>query len=218
MKAWNEYVGSTNPILNIDYKFYNFSYGDVGTFVLDSRSHRDCVKKIMLGKEQKAILKNWMINDKSIFKFIISSVSFCHNIRNPDTWWAFNEERNEIKDFIEKEKIKGVTFLTADLHATALIKILPGVYEITTSPIDSFVMPSLVEYSFDDKDQILYYTEVERSFSKISINTLNDTKYWMLEVINHNVTDLKATFNLNENGKFDMNIIYQNPIVKKKLK
>jgi len=207
MSAWKEYVGNTNPVTHDGKIYFNFTYGNVGNFFLDVRTYRDEDKKIMLGEEQKETLKKWLVNDPSIIKFIVTPVCFSHNIIHPDTWYKFRRERDEIRSFIDTNEIKGVTFLSADLHVTSVIEVLHGVYEVTTSPINAFLMPAILAYTFEDEDKIIYYTEKAKTFSKITVNTKSpDNAYWEIEIINNNILEYKAKFTLKE-GRFAVQVL-----------
>lgn len=132
MIAWKQYAGCCNTdthvysiekdsIASLHRHYYNFTYGQVGFFVVDTRGNRDGNnapddwKKTMLGVEQLATLKNWLIYAQKhslVFKFLVSSVPWSANIRDTDSWFGFLHERDSILDFIQSQSIDNVIFIS----------------------------------------------------------------------------------------------------------
>jgi alkaline phosphatase D len=118
------YPGAGNPVSFAGNIYYNFNYGNVGFFVMDTRSFRspeanaDDTNKHMLGLTQEAALQTWLIanNDKYVLKFIISSVSIHLYGKLLDSWKGYQTARNRLFDFIKDNRIQGVIFLSADEH------------------------------------------------------------------------------------------------------
>ena len=79
----------------------------------------------MLGSYQKEWLKDTLRKSSATFKVIASSVPFSKGIkpRSKDPWDGYPEEREEIFNFIEKEKIEGVLLISADRHRIDLRKV-----------------------------------------------------------------------------------------------
>jgi len=109
--------------------FYKFGYGNVGFFVLDCRTERKADEKIMLGVEQWHALFEWLLDTKDNYavKFIVSSVPITfiglpHWLINKfheklgDQWLGYTKERLRLFEFIQKNKIQGVHFLSGDIH------------------------------------------------------------------------------------------------------
>ena len=104
-------------------------------FILDTRQYRNRVKGTMLGREQKRWLFEGLASSTAQFKFIATSVQLS-GIRR-DGWFGFPAERDELIRRIANEKIKGVVFLSADVHYAAVSRI-PGSFglkEVTAGPI-----------------------------------------------------------------------------------
>tara|TARA_B100000029_G_scaffold354202_1_gene346987 strand:- start:1079 stop:2374 length:1296 start_codon:yes stop_codon:yes gene_type:complete len=124
--------------------YYSFSWSKLADFIiLDTRQFRS--KKTdrngytpdatMLGTKQKNWLKKKLSKSKAPFKFIISSVAF-NTHRKKDKWSDFITERNEILNYIKKNKINGIIILSADLHkAIAFPKKENKIREFTVGPI-----------------------------------------------------------------------------------
>ena len=109
-----------------------FSYAQAECFVLDCRSQRDPdeqpdgIDKSMLdGNNLGAAgevqwLKDGLLASSARWKVIFTSV-----ITNPTTkfyegWAGYQREWNELKDFINTNKITGVVFISGDLHLGAI--------------------------------------------------------------------------------------------------
>jgi alkaline phosphatase D len=127
-----------------------FNYGDADFFLLDNRYYREPNKKsgsnkTMLGKNQLEWLKNALASSISTFKIVVMGGQFLNNVAAFETYsnYGFKEERDEIIDFIYRENIKNVIFLTGDVHYTVLDKLeiegKPAIYELTFSPFTSGV-------------------------------------------------------------------------------
>ena len=100
--------------------FFHFSMDDVD-FMLECRFYRTNPfekEKSMLGPAQKEWLKQSLLQATGKFKFLVSSVPWSLNAKpgSLDTWAGFEQEREVIFDFIEKNKIEGVILISANRH------------------------------------------------------------------------------------------------------
>ena len=144
-KFWvNPYYGTTGE----DGVFCHFSQQDCDFFILDSRFH--CDKKggynKLLGDLQMEWLKEKLKASKANFKFIFSGTQFLPIGQHGETWGKYADENAAFLDFLEKEKISGVVFVSGDRHYSELNKkeregTYP-LYEFTCSPLTSFMDPS----------------------------------------------------------------------------
>lgn len=156
---WNKDTGNevfnlfwANPkhVSGLKSATYQFSYNDAEFFLLDDRYYRDPNKltskdpKTMLGEKQKEWLKKALVFSQAKWKFIVTGGQFLNTARKYETYSnnGFDKERLEIIDFIYKEKLKNVIFLTGDRHMTEISlldegKQLPKIYDITVSPFTS---------------------------------------------------------------------------------
>ena len=127
-----------------------FSYNDAEFFLLDNRYYRDPNDltskdhKTELGKKQLDWLKKALVFSKARFKFIVMGGQFLNTARNFETYsnHGFDKERLDIIDFIYKEKLKNVIFLTGDRHMTEISlldngKHFPKIWDVTVSPFTS---------------------------------------------------------------------------------
>ncbi|MCI0682504.1 MAG: alkaline phosphatase D family protein [Gemmataceae bacterium] len=122
-------------------------------YLLDTRSHRDMhdlddrgKKGIsILGREQKAWLKQEMKSSDADFFFVVSSVNLMvphvgggavRPQNKDDSWTVFLEERGEMIDFW-RGLGKPVLVLTGDLHNSFAVRIADNVWEFASGPHNS---------------------------------------------------------------------------------
>jgi len=113
--------------------WHNFSMGDVDVFMLDGRFYRSDSKdkadntNTMLGAEQKEWLLKGLKDSTAKFKVLCSGTLWNDfaDKGGKDSWAGkrFRDERNEIFDLINVEKIDGVLLIAGDRHRTELWKI-----------------------------------------------------------------------------------------------
>jgi hypothetical protein len=187
--AWEEYVGAANPPPRATGgTHYAFNAGDVGFYVLDTRTYRspgeepDGSGKTMLGAEQKADLKSWLQSSTARFKIIVSSVmwnDFSRHAAYGESWPAYRTERDEILDFIRDRGIGGVALLSGDEHWTGVFRIEPWkIYEVSPGPITYGVRST----SSDDS-QILFKRSWTRVFSLFTIDSVSSPATVTLQII-----------------------------------
>ena len=122
-----ERIGEQETVFNLKSKLH---IGDVHFIMLECRYYRNPNgsaehPKSMLGPQQKKWLLDTVKLSKSKFKVLCSSVpwTFIAKGDSPDTWNGYQEERNEIFDFLADNKINGVVLMSADRHRSDLWKI-----------------------------------------------------------------------------------------------
>jgi len=156
MSYWKHYYGQKNPIVDPDCYFFSFTYGDSGFFVLDTRGFRsgnqeaDSENKTMLGGKQKAALKEWLLNDKLVWKFILSPVPLTVRLDLKDGWQGYITEREEILDFIEEHEIQGCVFISADSHFSGVYQLRDWAFEYSTSPLQAIPLVQHVYFHPED--------------------------------------------------------------------
>lgn len=126
-----------------------FQYNDVDFFLLDDRYFRTpnyCAScpRTMLGTEQLEWLKGALAASMAPFKIVAIGGQVLSTLKSHERYInLFPAERDSILAHIEREDIKGVVFLTGDVHLTELsaLKNARGnwVYDLTTSPLTSGV-------------------------------------------------------------------------------
>jgi len=127
-----------------------FQFADVDFFLLDNRYFRTpnycktCPERSALGKEQLQWFLAALASSRAPYKIVAIGGQVLSTSLNGETYSKlFPAERELILNFIEKENIKGVIFLTGDKHYTELsaLKNAAGnwVYDLTASPFSSGV-------------------------------------------------------------------------------
>jgi alkaline phosphatase D len=153
--AWNDYCGVNNPKINATAPeditlYYSFDIGSTSFFIMDTRTFRtpnrepsNSETKTMLGAEQLQDLFDWLVShNSSQIKFIGTSVPFTEVSRGSDVWAGRVVERQKILDFIVRNNINGVVFLSGDRHWAGAFKLRKGIYEFSVSPLNGFFSPS----------------------------------------------------------------------------
>ncbi|KAF8526853.1 PhoD-like phosphatase-domain-containing protein [Hysterangium stoloniferum] len=144
--AYTSYNGQANyDAIVEDGHYYDFRYGDVAFFVLDTRMHRsgsdisgEDGKKTMLGDKQLTALYEWLdrVNSTTTFKFIITSVPFTSlwTVDPEDGWSGYLDERDALLGVMGT--IPNIFIISGDKHEFAAIEFLGGkVVEYSTSPL-----------------------------------------------------------------------------------
>ena len=107
--------------------WHSFSLGDVDFFMTDGRVYRDKKDKTMLGPDQKKWLLEKLAAAKGKFKVIASGTMWSDGADKggKDSWagkWS-RDERDEIFDLINDQKINGVILISGDRHRSDIWKI-----------------------------------------------------------------------------------------------
>lgn len=129
-----------------------FQYADMDFFLLDDRYFRTpnyckSCERTMLGKEQREWFLAALTASRAPFKIVAIGAQVLTPVKKHERYSnLFEAERDSILAHIERENIKGVIFLTGDVHFTEMnaLKNARGnwVYDLTTSPLTSGVNPS----------------------------------------------------------------------------
>ncbi|KAI0736478.1 PhoD-like phosphatase-domain-containing protein [Fomitopsis betulina] len=135
--------------------YYDFRYGDVAFFVMDTRKHRSIVdeteepSRTMLGETQLAALYEWLgrVNNTATFKFVVTSVPFTGLWTYEGAYESWNGFQYEKAALLRAfQTVPNVVLLSGDRHEFAAIE-FPSedpkrtVYEISTSPLSMFYIP-----------------------------------------------------------------------------
>jgi alkaline phosphatase D len=127
--------------------FTTFSYLDADFFLLDDRWFRSADRivgdpdKTMLGAAQLDWLKQALVASTATFKFIANGSQLLNDANRYEGWQNFKSEREAFIDWLGRQGVTGVVFLSGDRHHTELLKReRPGsypFYELTCSPLTS---------------------------------------------------------------------------------
>jgi phosphodiesterase/alkaline phosphatase D-like protein len=146
--AYREYQHSRNPqSFSPDFHF-SFEWAGAQFFAVDVRTERHKGDNAtIMSTQQMARLKDWLAVNKAKVKFVVTSVPFVGEVRTGDDKWcsrSFRAQRDEIIDFIARNGVSRLVFLTGDMHCSyhATMKITnPAggeilVHELMSSPIN----------------------------------------------------------------------------------
>jgi len=109
-----------------------FTYAQAEFFVLDCRSQRDPAtdpddaNKSMLDGNNLGTtgelqwLENALLASKAKWKIIFTSVITNPTTKFPDGWAGYQTEWNALKGFINTNNIRGIVFISGDLHLGAI--------------------------------------------------------------------------------------------------
>ncbi|KAI0315543.1 PhoD-like phosphatase-domain-containing protein [Amylostereum chailletii] len=158
-----------------DQHYYDFRYGDVAFFVMDTRRYRSGVddpieERTMLGDEQLSALYGWLgkVNNTATFKFIVTSVPFTSLWgldAQIDTWAGYEFEKATLLDALHS--VPNVILISGDRHEFAAIEFnaknadAHPVYEFSTSPLNMFYVPFIRTLSLQS-EAVVERTELLR--------------------------------------------------------
>jgi alkaline phosphatase D len=171
-----------------------FQFADVDFFLLDNRYFRtpnfckNCPDRTVLGKEQLNWVKNALAASHAPFKIVaIGGQVLTTSQRNETYINLCAEEREDLLTFIEKEGIKGVIFLTGDVHYSELsaVKNAAGnwVFDLTTSPLTSGVNTDGPNRT-DNKHRVPGTTTGEHNFSLLRFSGPREERQVEIKSIN----------------------------------
>jgi len=148
IEIFNNFWANPPQVANLKSATSFFNWNDVDFFLLDNRYYRDANNlkadnKTILGKRQLEWMKNALAYSNASFKIVVMGGQFLTTFKKYETYsnYNFDKERQEIIDFIYKNNIKNVIFLTGDRHFTELSileeKGKPIIYDLTISALTS---------------------------------------------------------------------------------
>ncbi len=131
MHAYQAYQLSHSPCIPVrsgrlvsppNHYWYKYRDGCCDFFVADCRTERsvDAPRAIMSGGQMRA-MKRWLRDGSGRVKVVVSSVPFFPDSRKGeslDKWGGFPDQRKELLELIEGDRIKKVVFLSGDIHAS----------------------------------------------------------------------------------------------------
>ncbi|MDX1918477.1 MAG: alkaline phosphatase D family protein [Candidatus Caenarcaniphilales bacterium] len=180
--------------------YSKFRYYDSEFFLLDDRSFRDennldsdlNPDKSLLGDQQMRWLKNALAGSQATFKFIALGSQFLNENTTKESYNYYQPEREELLDFIAKNKIKGIIFLTGDRHHSELIRktgetksgkrLFYSLYDLTSSPISSRPNKDLLKSIEKDNSMRVPDTLViDQNFCQIKVLGKKETRFLELK-------------------------------------
>lgn len=145
----------SNPSYGQDGKgiYSQISYGDVDIFLTDDRYFRssddleDSIEgkpnpeKHFFGKKQLDWLEDALMQSSATFKVIAVGSQVLNPLSREECLHNYSFEFYSLMQFLDRQKVRGVLFLTGDRHHSEIIKFeRPGnyaFYDVTTSPFTS---------------------------------------------------------------------------------
>lgn len=128
--------------------YTEFYWADCQFILLDNRYFRtpnDLKEegRTVLGDKQLQWLKDRLIGSHASFKFVAMGGQFLNPAAMYENYATYEQERDEIIDFIYENDIQNVIFLTGDRHRAELSRLdeenEPVIYDLTVSPLSSGV-------------------------------------------------------------------------------
>lgn len=179
-RAFLDYWPIRRPAAEPEKVYRSFRWGKaLELFVLDARQYRDLKTGTMLGKAQKEWLFDGLSRSEATFKFIATTVPMAGGGR--DRWDGFPRERQEILRFIARNKIRGVYFLSADMHFAAMTQIPHGggLKDITAGPMAA----PLNRITDGTAKRFEFFLAENFNFGKITVDPKNRPNQALLEFI-----------------------------------
>lgn len=152
MKSFGEFQRSHGPTTHgSDVNYFTFEHGRHKFFALDTGLNRQPRDGRMISTEQQQALFSWLKENRDNPKFILTSTPFVMEYKNPEDKWNsphWVRQRDEIIDFLAREKLHNVVFLAGDVHASGHARLtIAGddgqsfvVDELTSSPVNGSIM------------------------------------------------------------------------------
>ncbi len=125
-----------------------FQWQDVDFFLLDNRTFRTpnaraAGVRTILGQTQREWLIDALASSQAPFKFVVIGGQVLNPVARFETYATFAEEREWLISRISENRIRGVIFLSGDVHHTSLTRLeRPGtypLYDLTISPLTAGV-------------------------------------------------------------------------------
>jgi alkaline phosphatase D len=174
-----------------------FSYSDLDFFLTDDRWWRsadnmpDSVDgkanpdKKMFGAKQMDWLKNSLFYSQATFKVIVVGSQVLNQVSPFDKLKNFPVEYAELLDFLEKNKISGVIFLSGDRHHSEVIKMERTgnypLYDITVSPLTSGTH-KFFGVERDNPDRV-YGLDEKNNYGKVSVTGKRGERVFAIDFI-----------------------------------
>lgn len=146
-------------------------------FLLDTRQYRDREHGTVLGPSQKRWLFDGLLSSSALFKFVATSVALYGG--GSDRWDGYPKERAELLRFIAANNVRGVVFLSADMHYAAVIKIprTKGLKEIAAGPLAAAM--NVITNSAASRFE--FFSNKTFNFAKVTVDPKLDPTHAMVE-------------------------------------
>ncbi|HWB62408.1 MAG TPA: alkaline phosphatase D family protein [Chitinophagales bacterium] len=168
--------------------YFSFRYGDAEFFMTDDRYYRDPKGDTagdFLGETQMLWLKNKLLLSDATFKFICIGSQVLNDNHFDESYADYPRERNGLFDFIAKNNIKGVIFLTGDKHYSEVCKRNWNgypLYDFTCSPLTSPPLPRRLFGAYHNQWRIKGTDYPRKNFGKIWVSGPQGNRSLKLEI------------------------------------
>lgn len=181
MQYWGNKTYGTEDNLGI---YSKFAIADAEFYLLDDRYHRSPnsypkthTDKEFLGKKQLQWLKESLLasNPQVNFRFIAVGNQVLNPVNNFECYRQFENEWQELIDFIVQHRIPGVVFLSGDRHMTEINFFQPGkefytLYDVTSSPLTSRAFSTIADHpEYNNPARVDSTLLTEQNFVKATI-------------------------------------------------
>ena len=158
-------------------------------FLLDSRQYRDHEQGTMLGTRQKEWLFDSLASSSAMFKVIGTPVPLYGG--GQDRWDGYPKERAEVLRWIKDKNIKGVVFISADLHSAAVTRVRDqlGLKEITAGPMAAPLNALAIGYTSRSD----FFSNKTFNYGMITIDPKDATPHMLVEILDENNGSLYKT-------------------------
>lgn len=155
--------------------YFSFRYYDAEFFMTDDRYFRDepgDSAAHFLGETQMVWLKNKLQLSDAAFKFICIGTQVLNDNKFGETYKQYPKEREDLFNFIVKNNIKGVIFLTGDKHYSEICRKEVGgypIYDFTCSPLTSPVLPRRIFGAYSNATRVPGTDLSRHNYGRISV-------------------------------------------------
>ena len=170
--------------------YFKFSRYDADFFMMDNRSCRAQAGDTagpFLGATQLLWLKQQLLTSEASFKFIAIGSQVVSRMGFGEKYNEYSHERSELFDFIAEKNIKGVVFLSGDMHFTELCKEewkgYP-MYDYSCSPLTSPPLPVSILSLNKNPLRVAGTKFAFRNFGRVSISGEAGNRICTLETYN----------------------------------
>lgn len=136
LNAYDDYVSSRQPRPKgrPEAHHFDFTYGNTGFFVFDTRTERSAHAKQIVSEEQLRAFESWLAESTHDLRFVVSSVPFVAQLRPPgldrsgarhgdgraDKWSGkdWKTQRDRVIRRLFEQGNRPLIFLVGDMHCT----------------------------------------------------------------------------------------------------
>ena len=151
----------------------------VELFLLDARQYRNPNRYSMLGRRQKEWFFAALAKSSATFKFVGTPVPMAGG--GGDRWDGYPKEREEMLRFITQKKLRGVSFMSADMHCASITRVPEsgGLIDITAGPLGA----PLNRITNSANRRYEFFLAENFNFAKITVDLMTNPDEALLEFI-----------------------------------